>query len=587
MVEKNGNHDAPIVVSLGNIILDYGMAADLPKALLWFYRHLRYQDDQLKDQEAMPLVMMISLKDGENGYGLRLTDLPAVASDKSLERYQAKWRRMGLVFTKREFYTYEEMRQHFRDNVPPNPRLKHVVWDLTNLMYNVALVAQERSERNLERIAEWEREGKKGIRPTYTLPADYVHEMVLSPEVAQRIVDDEYTTEYVPDHWKERAQQIVNHEAPQIGGVRDSGAVNPPNLGESVDLNPPKLGGSVAPKSPSLGESAGLNPLNLGGSLRSEEEKEEEGHDRISLVLARFAEQKGDPAYQPNDRELDQVQQLIEEGYSTQQIIQAVNDAFDSRRPDADPIRRFGYVVGFIHHRLQPTEAQPTEVTDHTDGQPTGAQSTGVQAGMGNDAPLAQVHVLLQAAEHDEIRYDVPAIRLGLQHFLRGEDPFTADEIYEAVTAAVVRNILPERLIGYTEAVLHDKRAEARARERLHRQTEATTRAELASRYLPDQLPLLDDPHAVQPTTRSEAASRWKAALAELELQMTRSTFTTWVKPLVAVSLEEDTLTLDAPNEYIQDWVMNRLHTPIARTISGIVGRPIKLVVTVGRESET
>lgn len=586
MVEKNGNHDAPIVVSLGNIILDYGMAADLPKALLWFYRHLRYQDDQLRDQEAMPLVMMISLKDGENGYGLRLTDLPAVASDKSLERYQAKWRRMGLVFTKREFYTYEEMRQHFRGNVPPNPRLKHVVWDLTNLMYNIALVAQERSKRNLERIAEWEREGKKGIRPTYTLPPDYVHEMALCPEVAQRIVDDDYTTEYVPDHWKEQAQQIVNHECPQIEGVRDAGAVNPPSLGESVNLKPPRLGGSVAPKSPNLGESTGLNPLNLGGSLRSEEEKEEEEHDGVFFVLTRFAERKADPAYQPDDRERSQVQQLIEEGFSAQQIVKAVDDAFDSRRPDADPIRRFGYVVGFIHHQLQPTEAQPTEVTDHTDGQPTGAQSTGAQASMENDDPLARVYVLLQAAEHDEIRYDVPAIRLGLQHFLRGEEPFMADEIYEAVTAAVVRSILPERLIGYTEAVLHDKRAEARERERLRREAEVTTRAELPGRHHPDQLPLLENHHAGQPATRNEAAARWKAALAELELQMTRSTFTTWVKPLVPVSLEEDTLTLDAPNEYIQDWVVNRLHTPIVRTISGIVGRPIRLVVTVGQESD-
>ena len=124
---RDSELDAPIAVSLGNILLDWGMAGDLPKALLWFYRYLVSDGEELGDAELMPLVLMIALKEGRNGYGLRLTDLPTRTSSRSLERYQTKWRRMGLVFTGREYYTLAEKRRHFGANVPANPVMKHVV----------------------------------------------------------------------------------------------------------------------------------------------------------------------------------------------------------------------------------------------------------------------------------------------------------------------------------------------------------------------------------------------------------------------------------------------------------------------------
>ena len=48
------------------------MVADLPKAVLWFYRFLDCDGERLDDREVMPLVMIISLKEGLDGQGLRL-----------------------------------------------------------------------------------------------------------------------------------------------------------------------------------------------------------------------------------------------------------------------------------------------------------------------------------------------------------------------------------------------------------------------------------------------------------------------------------------------------------------------------------
>jgi chromosomal replication initiator protein len=63
----------------------------------------------------------------------------------------------------------------------------------------------------------------------------------------------------------------------------------------------------------------------------------------------------------------------------------------------------------------------------------------------------------------------------------------------------------------------------------------------------------------------------WQAALGELELQMTRATFNTWIKPVSAVSWDRDTFVLGTPNGYIKDWLENRLYAPIQRTLSGIL----------------
>jgi chromosomal replication initiator protein len=67
----------------------------------------------------------------------------------------------------------------------------------------------------------------------------------------------------------------------------------------------------------------------------------------------------------------------------------------------------------------------------------------------------------------------------------------------------------------------------------------------------------------------------WQSALGELEMQFTKATFNTWVKPVKPVSWDQDTFVLGTPNSYIKDWLENRLHVPIQRTLAGIIGEPI------------
>ena len=83
-----------------------------------------------------------------------------------------------------------------------------------------------------------------------------------------------------------------------------------------------------------------------------------------------------------------------------------------------------------------------------------------------------------------------------------------------------------------------------------------------------------------------DAQSIWNTAMSELELQMTSATFNTWVKPTTVVSWQDPDFVLGAPNGYIKDWLENRLHILIQRTLSGILGQSVNVQFIVWAEEQ-
>lgn len=86
------------------------------------------------------------------------------------------------------------------------------------------------------------------------------------------------------------------------------------------------------------------------------------------------------------------------------------------------------------------------------------------------------------------------------------------------------------------------------------------------------------------------AAHLWQAALGELQLQMTKATFDTWVKPTFALSFdaERNTLTVGVRNAYAKQWLENRLYGMIERTLNHVLGNPseIRFVLKTSQEGE-
>lgn len=69
----------------------------------------------------------------------------------------------------------------------------------------------------------------------------------------------------------------------------------------------------------------------------------------------------------------------------------------------------------------------------------------------------------------------------------------------------------------------------------------------------------------------------WKATLGELELQMTKATFNTWLKDACLLTKENDIFVIGVRNDYAKDWLENRLRDTILRTLRAIVGEQIEI----------
>jgi len=78
----------------------------------------------------------------------------------------------------------------------------------------------------------------------------------------------------------------------------------------------------------------------------------------------------------------------------------------------------------------------------------------------------------------------------------------------------------------------------------------------------------------------------WQAALGELQLEMTRATFDTWVKPATLLSYEDGRFAISVPNAYAQEWLQNRLMSTVKRVLTGITGRSIEVKFVVWHKED-
>ncbi len=77
------------------------------------------------------------------------------------------------------------------------------------------------------------------------------------------------------------------------------------------------------------------------------------------------------------------------------------------------------------------------------------------------------------------------------------------------------------------------------------------------------------------------AQQAWLAALGQLQMEMPKSSFDTWVSNAELVSYEEETFTIGVPNAYARDWLDSRLTSTISRILSGLMERPQSVTFSV------
>lgn len=79
----------------------------------------------------------------------------------------------------------------------------------------------------------------------------------------------------------------------------------------------------------------------------------------------------------------------------------------------------------------------------------------------------------------------------------------------------------------------------------------------------------------------------WNQVLEQLQLQLSRPTFETWIKPALLEQIEADHLVISTPNPFARNWLQKYYVKTIAEVAQGILGRSIEIQITVRPTSES
>jgi chromosomal replication initiator protein len=80
-----------------------------------------------------------------------------------------------------------------------------------------------------------------------------------------------------------------------------------------------------------------------------------------------------------------------------------------------------------------------------------------------------------------------------------------------------------------------------------------------------------------------EANQAWQSVIGQLQMEMPKATFDTWVRDAEFLKFDNNTFTIGLKNAYARDWVEDRLTSTITRTLAGVMNRSVDLHFVVGQ----
>ncbi len=73
----------------------------------------------------------------------------------------------------------------------------------------------------------------------------------------------------------------------------------------------------------------------------------------------------------------------------------------------------------------------------------------------------------------------------------------------------------------------------------------------------------------------------WDTALGQLQLQVTRPNYDTWLKDTVGLRTDNGSFVIGTPSDFVSEWLSTKMGPVIAKTVSGILGRSVDLLFQV------
>ena len=73
------------------------------------------------------------------------------------------------------------------------------------------------------------------------------------------------------------------------------------------------------------------------------------------------------------------------------------------------------------------------------------------------------------------------------------------------------------------------------------------------------------------------AQQAWQAARGQLQMEMPKAAFDTWVRNAEFVSYEDGSFIIGVSNAYARDWLQSRLSSTVTRLLTGIMNRTVEV----------
>jgi len=78
-----------------------------------------------------------------------------------------------------------------------------------------------------------------------------------------------------------------------------------------------------------------------------------------------------------------------------------------------------------------------------------------------------------------------------------------------------------------------------------------------------------------------DAEQAWQSALGQLQMEMPKASFDTWVRDTQIASYEDGLFTVTVHNAYARDWLESRLSSTVTRLLMGIMNRSVEVTFVV------
>ena len=83
------------------------------------------------------------------------------------------------------------------------------------------------------------------------------------------------------------------------------------------------------------------------------------------------------------------------------------------------------------------------------------------------------------------------------------------------------------------------------------------------------------------------ASELWTNVLQLIEPQVTTQTFQTWFLPIKASSYAGDTVTIEVPNEFVKNWLVDHHYTTIIESsVKNITGQAVEVKIQISKDKK-